>query len=162
MFAVFIFSGCSSRLVDFTIISTKNIDMAKSSSFKKGKSRIEGEDKVHIIIFIPTGQADIKECIDNAIEKVPGCVALLDGVLYSKSWWIPYIYGQAKFVVEGTPLIDETLAYIPNTEMPDYSIIELNNSGKFKTMKAISQTEYIALKEKISKDSSKKILSLKY
>ena len=25
-------------------------------------------------------------------------------------------------------LIDETLAYIPNTEMPDYSIIELNNS----------------------------------
>jgi hypothetical protein len=32
----------------------------------------------------------------------------LDGVVYSKFWFIPYVYGEQKIVVEAT-LIDTTL-----------------------------------------------------
>ena len=102
---ILIVSGCTSRLTDFTIISTKNVDMSDSGNFTKGTERVEGIDKRHVIVFIPTGSPDLKEAIDDAIEKTPNCVALLDGVVYSKFWYIPYIYGQFWYQVEGTPLI---------------------------------------------------------
>jgi hypothetical protein len=51
------------------------------------------------------GQPNMKEAIDRAIEKTPGAVALLDPVLYQEYWWIPFIYGESKFVIEGNPLL---------------------------------------------------------
>lgn len=102
-------AGCTTRIVDFTAISTKNVDWSKASTFTRSPARTKGEDTVHIIIFIPTGSPNMKEAVDRAIESKPGGVALVDGVVYSKFWWIPYIYGQVSYVVEGTPLIDSSL-----------------------------------------------------
>jgi hypothetical protein len=102
-------TGCTTRIVDFTAISTKNVDWSKAATFSRASSRVVGKDTAHIIIFIPTGVPNMKEAIDQAIESRPGGVALVDGVVYSKFWWIPYIYGQTSYVVEGTPLIDPAL-----------------------------------------------------
>ena len=103
-------AGCSNiRIVDFTTISTKNIDWSKAATFNRASARVEGEDKVHIICFIPTGVPNMKEAIDRAIESKPGGVALVDGVVYQKSWYIPLIYGQVSYVVDGTPLVDPSL-----------------------------------------------------
>ncbi len=101
--------GCTTRIVDFTTISTKNVDWSKAETFVRASARVEGRDTTHIIIFIPTGVPNMKEAIDRAIESTPGGVALVDGVVYSKFWWIPYIYGRTSYVVEGTPLIDPAL-----------------------------------------------------
>ena len=152
LIAIFALSSCTRRLVDFTIISTKNIDLSKSASFERGKTRIEGEDLVHWILFIPTGVPQVKEAIDRAIETTPGCVALLDGVVSYKFWWIPYIYGQQSYIVEGTPLIDPAMANYQN-EIPQYGKIELGKNGEVKNVEYISETEYLALKEKTVKDS---------
>ena len=46
-------TGCSQRLVDFTIISSKNVDLSQAATFQRGQSKVEGEDVKHIIIFIP-------------------------------------------------------------------------------------------------------------
>jgi hypothetical protein len=102
-------TGCTTRLVDFTVISTKNVDWSKAATFNRSSARVEGKDTAHIIVFIPTGIPNMKEAIDRAIESKSGGVALVDGVVYSKFWWIPYIYGQTSYVVEGTPLIDPAL-----------------------------------------------------
>jgi hypothetical protein len=69
----------------------------------------------------------MKEAIDQAIESKPGAVALVDGVVYQKIWYIPYIYGQSGFTVEGTPLIDPALtggaAFVkPSTVKPVVSV----------------------------------------
>ncbi|MCU0858149.1 MAG: hypothetical protein MUC65_07090 [Pontiellaceae bacterium] len=101
--------GCTTRLTDFTVISTKNVDWSRSQSFTRSPARVQGVDLTHIIIFIPTGVPDMKEAIDRAIESKPGSVALVDGVVYAKSWYIPYIYGRSSYVVEGSPLIDPAL-----------------------------------------------------
>jgi len=93
-------------LVDFTAISTKNVDWSRATSFERGKARVKGKDIAHIIIVIPTGIPNMKEAVDRAIESVPGGVALLDGVLYHKWFYIPPLYGQSWYVIEGTPLID--------------------------------------------------------
>jgi len=145
-------SSCSHRVLDFTLISSKNVDMSKSSSFVRGKSRVAGKDMVHIIIIIPTGTINIKTALDRAIESTPGCVALLDGVIYTKFWWIPYIYGQSAATIEGLPLIDTSL--VMNTdEIPNYRKIELDKNGMIKKVENLSSHEYLALKEKVVKES---------
>ena len=152
VFTALTFSSCSHRILDFTLISSKNVDLSKGATFERGKNRVEGKDMVHWIIFFPTGTVSIKEALDKAIESTPGCVALLDGVIYSKFWWIPYVYGQQSATIEGTPLIDPSLTY--NFEnIPNYGKIELDKNGKIKSVEDISSIEYLALKSKIIKDS---------
>lgn len=148
----FIFSSCSHRVLDFTLISSKNVDLTKGASFIRGKGRVEGKDMVHWIIIIPTGTVNIKEAVDRAIESTPGCVALLDGVIYTKFWWIPYIYGQQSATIEGTPLIDPSLV-LNSKEIPTYGKIELDKKGSIKNVEQLTSNEYLALKGKIVKES---------
>lgn len=107
--ALLVMTGCTTRLTDFTIISTKNIDLSRGAEFTRSDNRVEGEDTRHIIIFIPTGIPSPKEAADKAIESIPGAVALLDGVLEHEWFYFPYIYGYATYRIKGTPLIDPKL-----------------------------------------------------
>ncbi|MBL7973754.1 MAG: hypothetical protein JNJ85_02505 [Candidatus Kapabacteria bacterium] len=154
-FTSFCFTGCSFRVLDFTLISSKNVDLSKATTFIRGKSRVDGKDMMHLIIIIPTGTASIKEALDRAIESTPGCVALLDGVVYSKFWYIPYIYGQQSAVVEGTPLIDPSLGY-NQSDIPTYGKIEINKGNGKGVIEEISEQEFLALKSNIVKDSNQK------
>ena len=47
--------------------------------------------------------------MDKAIESVPSAIGLVDGVVTYSWWWIPYLYGEFGYEVEGTPLIDPIL-----------------------------------------------------
>lgn len=136
--------GCTTRMVDFTIISTKNIDLSRSASFERGRARIEGRDEAMIIIFIPTGVPSIKEAIDRAIESVPGAVALVDGVVTSQGWW--FLIGSSGYVVEGTPLIDRSLA---SAELASpYMVATLDRQGGVRELRYVSQEEYRQLQDR--------------
>jgi hypothetical protein len=139
-------TGCTTRLTDFTIISTKNVDLSVIGRARRGAARVEGKDVAHIIIFIPTGVPNMKEAIDRAIESVPGAVALVDGVLYQRFFWIPYIYGQSAFVVEGTPLINTAQA---SRSLPaEHLVATYDAQQKRFTTEAVSAERYQALKLK--------------
>ena len=105
-FFVVALSGCTTvnRIGDFTIISSKNIDLSRGASFKRGTTRVKGQDMVTNSGFTPVVTPNMKTAIDRAIESTPGAVALLDGVISQKI--APFRIG---YVVEGTPLIDPTL-----------------------------------------------------
>jgi len=154
MIAGLFFAGCSYRIVDFTIISTKNVDLSKASTFTRGKTRNEGKDVAHTIIIIPTGRPNMKEAIDRALEITPGAVALVDGVVYSKGWWA-ILYGQNMMIVEGTPLIDPSLAMNSN-DVPDYSVVKIDRNGNIQEYEEISKQEYLAIKSDFTKESTKK------
>ena len=97
-FVVFLLAGCTRRIVDFTIISTKNVAVPVDS---KGL-RIKGEDCVVVILF-PFGVPTIKEAIDRAIENAgPEYDALIDGVIYAGNY--SFIFGQQCFIAEGTAI----------------------------------------------------------
>ncbi|WP_201276304.1 hypothetical protein [Methylotetracoccus oryzae] len=98
-------SGCAQRLGDFTMISSKNVDLTRGADFKRAPTRVKGEDMKAVILFIPVGIANMKEALDVAIEKTPGAVALVDAVVMQKSFWF-VIGGVGGYEVEGTPLID--------------------------------------------------------
>lgn len=101
-----LFTSCTTRLTDFTVISTKSIDLTQSGKYKKLNKRVKGEDKKKIIVFIPTGVPSAKEAVDKAIESEPNGVALVDGVLSHKWFYIPYIYGESSYLVEGSILVE--------------------------------------------------------
>lgn len=99
-------SSCSHRLTDFTVISTKNVPLGnEAASLQKANQRVKGIDRTHSILFIPLGMPNMKEAIDKAIEKYPGAIGLVDGVVKSKGWSV-LLYGQSSYVVEGTPLYE--------------------------------------------------------
>lgn len=142
---LFVLTGCTMRLVDFTILSTKNIDLTRAATFERGAMRVEGIDKSSIIIFIPTGVPNVKEAIDRAIESVPGAVALVDGVVSYRSFYIPYIYGEESYIVEGTPLIDPKLAAADLKS--NFMLAHLDKSGKVVKLRYVSQNEYDSVKK---------------
>lgn len=141
VFTSMILTSCSQNLFNFTLVSTKNIELEKLSSLEKSVERTTGRDKASIIIFIPTRQIKIDQAISNTIDGIPGCVALLDGVVYSKFWWIPYIYGEQKIVIEATPLVDPSVTKQAKT-VPKYAKIFLDKKGKIKSIESISEVDF--------------------
>lgn len=61
LLTVLLVAGCSSRIGDFTTVSTKNVDM--NAEYQKVGST-EGSDGAIII-----GEPDLKTAVDNALEN---------------------------------------------------------------------------------------------
>ena len=90
--ATMLLSSCNQRLVDFTVISSKNVTLRLSEDGKG--PRAEGKDMKFC------GQPELKEAIDKALENAgPGYDALIDGVVYQRNEIIKY-----GWVVQGTPI----------------------------------------------------------
>lgn len=105
LIAATLVSGCTRRLGDFTMISSKNVDLTRGADFRRASARVNGKHEVVWILGIPTGIANMKEAMDKAIESTPGSVALVDGVVkYTE--WSTILVGVQSYQIEGTPLID--------------------------------------------------------
>ncbi len=89
MAACALLSGCATRVGDFTVLSTKNMDLNSSEGFAThNHRRVTGADKQHFVLFFPvTGMADMKQATDNAIQSAPGAVGLSNVVLYHTGFW---------------------------------------------------------------------------
>ena len=98
---VILTSGCATRS-DFTAISSKNVNLSNIQiDHSRLKGRTSGEDCTHIIIFIPTGgPPTLDEALDRALEPKQANL-LLDAVVNWNYFYIPYIYGQHCWKVEG-------------------------------------------------------------
>jgi hypothetical protein len=138
-----VLTGCATRLGTFTVISTKTIDWSRASEFTRRNQWVDGQDICHIIIFFPTKfNVTVEDAVDNALEKVPGAVALIDAVLRSKYFYIPYIYGRSGFYIEGTVLVDPKLAMI-DEETTRYLAFYTEDGKDFKK-KVLSEAEYLS------------------
>jgi len=132
-------TGCSQRVVDFTIISTRNVDLSRAASLERFRGRVEGVDQVYVII-VPIGTISLKEAVDKALDKIPGAVALVDGVVYQK-----YHLFAVSYVVEGTPLVDPALAGSP----PESAfMIAYVNGHEETTLAHVTQDEYANFRER--------------
>jgi hypothetical protein len=98
LFSLVLLGGCSTRLGNFTVLSTKNTDIGKR--FVRTDLRVKGEDGRSIVVVIPMGYPNIQEAVDRALDKVGGRL-MTDAVVYYDYYYIPYIYGEYKYRVEG-------------------------------------------------------------
>lgn len=143
----FILSSCSQRIIDFTLISTKNFDVTRMKEYKVQKTRAMSEEKVHIILLYiskTTQQGQlIKQAIDNTIESIPGCVGLANGVVSVKQLYF-VLYGSISIEVEGDPIIDPTIAsnYVKGDK---YFVVNIDENNA-ETVKEVSSLDYNILK----------------
>lgn len=112
--AIFMLSSCSQRLIDFTVISSKNTNLMIDKSqgkFTEGKSM-----KIFAI------GVTIKDAMDNALQNAgPQYDMLIDGVVRIKQY--PFYGG---YVVEGTAVVSGDL----RSDMGDEEFQKLIDAGK--------------------------------
>lgn len=90
--AILALTSCNQRLIDFTVISSKNVSLRLPDD-AKGPRSTGKEMKM-------CTQPQLKAAVDKAIENAgPGYDALIDGVVYSRN----EIFRMG-WVVEGTPV----------------------------------------------------------
>ena len=89
--------GCSTRIGDFSVISTKNIEM--DGEYELIGRDVKGTDMKPIILYFPTGTPTIEGAIDDALESVDGDI-MTDVIITSNVWWL-YLYGEQRYVVVG-------------------------------------------------------------
>lgn len=99
-----ILSGCSIRVADLTVGSTKNYNI-NGNKFVTGP-RVTAEDSYPVIIF-PTGIPNMKTAIDRAIEKDKCAVGLSNVVITQLNH--AFIFGKIGIRAEGNLIIDRSL-----------------------------------------------------
>tara|TARA_Y100001935_G_C17156180_1_gene432932 strand:+ start:272 stop:604 length:333 start_codon:yes stop_codon:yes gene_type:complete len=92
-----LFTACSTRVADFTIISTRNIDM--DGNYELVESKVKGKDVTPIIAYIPLGSPSIEDAIDDALDSVDGDI-MTDVTVRSNVLWFIY-FGTYTYVVVG-------------------------------------------------------------
>ena len=96
---IVLFTGCwNQRLGDFSVISSRNFDL--NSDYVLLEKGVIGEDIQYIILFIPTGQINIENAVDDALKRVDGDV-MTNATIKLQGFYIPYIYGESRYIVEG-------------------------------------------------------------
>lgn len=100
---LFVLNGCSLRLGDFTVLSTKNVDV---SGVKQG-DRYSGEHCINTVLGFPLGEINWKTAMDRALEKGKGDL-MIDAVVSNKYWTV-ILFGEMCIVIEGT--ISRTASY---------------------------------------------------
>ena len=71
--------GCTSqRIGDFTLLSTKNIDITQMDTFERVGSRQDARDMKNSFAVYVGAVPSMEEAVDEAMEQIPGCRALVD------------------------------------------------------------------------------------
>jgi hypothetical protein len=109
--------SCTTRLIDFTVISSKTVNLRSDETGKRVKGKSGG--------FLGLG-VNIKSAVDDAIQKGPaGSDALIDGVISQFNY--PFYAG---FTVEGTPINTKKMKASLSTEeyrlfAAEHNLVEL-------------------------------------
>ena len=136
-FAISTFIGCSQRIGDFTLISTKNVDIG--GNYKKLDDRYTGEDSRGDILGIPLGMPDLKTAVDNCIEAGKG--ELLTNAVIDGSYWTVIFYGERKYTVTGDVWVKASTSDLLN---PNEEIFNLRtNSNGFELVSLTEPTKVI-------------------
>lgn len=106
LLATVVVSGCATRVGDFTVASTKNMDVKSSLHRVDESERVVARDVAHIILVFPLRLPNMKEAMDNTIEKRPGAVGLSNVTVKRGGFYIPFLYGQDYYEVEGNPIYE--------------------------------------------------------
>jgi hypothetical protein len=103
--------GCSVNLANFSMVTTREIDWNRIGNWQVSPQQISGKDMAHIVIIIPTKlNIRIDTAITNALNQIPGAVAMTNVSVRQDWFYIPYIYGQQNIIARGNIIYDSGVA----------------------------------------------------
>lgn len=132
-------AGCTHRIGDFTMVTTKNYE--RQTQYKM-VGRMEGKSVKMMILFIPTGQPDLKDAVDAAIEAGSG-VYLANAVVEYTNWYA-LLFGMFGYTVTG-----DVYAPVDRGDLLDPSVekFELLGEGPTLQMKSLSSGKSVAVQD---------------
>lgn len=100
LFSIAILSGCTHRIADVTLISTRNYEQnakyVELKKYQKGKDRA-----IHSILFVsPLEAPDIEDAVDNAVKLVEGGEHMRNVVIRERYNFF-LLFTTRVFIVEG-------------------------------------------------------------
>ena len=95
-----LFSGCVQHIGNFSALATGTYRAENINSKALVAKDVRGESCRSIILFIPTGVPKLDEAVSEAVAKNNGDF-MMNARAYNTFWWIPYIYGQTCWRIEG-------------------------------------------------------------
>ncbi|MDR2344413.1 MAG: hypothetical protein LBD86_07785 [Spirochaetaceae bacterium] len=138
-----VLSGCATRIGDFTLISSKNVDLSQVSSYSRSKKIVRGSDSIiTVLFFIPIkSKVDIKKALDNALAKIPGAEVIVDARFdYRKLNFI--LFQIEGFVVSGTALVNPNVVDASETTPDKPYLVMDTKDGEHFTKRYVSEDEY--------------------
>jgi hypothetical protein len=97
---LFVLSGCSQHITDFSVLSNKNIELDGVDLDNAPRQKyISGKDSKWMFLFFPLGIPKVKEALNDALLKGDGDL-LIDASVYYNSWW--FLIGQSEIELKGT------------------------------------------------------------
>ena len=99
--AALLFSvGCTTRLGDLTVVSTRNVTMGKAELSSLPQVRdVTGKSTRYVLLCIPLGFPHLEDAIDAALDKGNGDL-MVDAVISAEGWW--FLVGENSVCVKGT------------------------------------------------------------
>ena len=100
--AILALSACSTDQGTFTVLSNKIINVGGFSLDQADTVKnVKGDDQSQIIVIVHTKtNPNLSGALNDAFKKTGGDV-MTDVTVTSYFWYIPYIYGQDGWTVEG-------------------------------------------------------------
>lgn len=93
-------SGCSMRIADMTMITTRIVSLDRVDLDKlPTKQRVVGEDTRWTVLFIPLGTPTLKDAVDDALSKGGGDI--MTDVVVRRVAWTAILFGMESIQVEG-------------------------------------------------------------
>jgi hypothetical protein len=118
-------SSCATQVSYFNVISTRYVDWDRADEFIRGDKPVRGEDIAKIIVLVPSrAEVSLDVAVDKALQQIPGAIALVDVRVSYKYFYVPLIYGEMGYIVEGRVLIDP-LVQAKNT--PNHPLFYTND-----------------------------------
>jgi len=100
MLQFLLLTGCTYRLADMTVLSTRNVTLNKVDLDTLPQVRgIKGIDSKFTFLFIPLGFPHLENAVDDALEKGGGDV--MTDVTIQTEVWTMLIFGQNSISVKG-------------------------------------------------------------
>ena len=104
--AILMLAGCASqRIGDFTLLSTKNIDISKIDTLQRVGARQDARDMKNSFQLYVGAVPSMEEAVDDAMEQIPGCRALVDVSVKAVQRTF-----SAGYEIEGECLVDPAIA----------------------------------------------------
>jgi len=90
LLVLFFGTGCTVRVADLTLVSTKNIDLSNAHLDARRGVRVTGSDCVFWILgLIPLGVPNLETAIDDALVKGGGNVMVDQVTSQAPTTWLP-------------------------------------------------------------------------
>jgi len=103
--------ACTYAIAKFGIVSTKEVSPSQLVTAKVTRDPMKGDDSITYICLIPLRWRpyDMGVAMQDAIDKVPGGIAIRDCTVLETKIIIPILYHYLAYHVEGKVLVDPIL-----------------------------------------------------